>query len=148
MALVAVICRAIDWPQVIVMAERMKEWLSQYVDMARGIPCERTFKTIFNSIYPKEMEKALIDLSKIIRQKIEREVVSFDGQTMRGRADKHSGLQGIHLLHAWSSENNICLGQLKVDDKSNEITAVPELMESLALKGTTITGEYSESNSH
>ena len=141
MSLVAVICGAIDWPKVVVMAQGMKEWLSQYVDMSGGIPCERTFKTIFNSICPKEMEEALIELSKEIRQKIEGEIVSFDGQTMKGTADKRNALKGIHLLHAWSSENNICLGQLKVGDKSNEITAVPELMESLDLKGTVITGD-------
>jgi predicted transposase YbfD/YdcC len=141
MTLVSVICGANDWPKVIAMANGMMPWLSQFVDMSSGVPCERTFVRIFNLIDPKQLEGALLEVASAVRDKIPGEVVSFDGQTARGTADVGKNHKGIHLLHAWSSENGLCLGQLKVDDKSNEITAMPELMDQLDLKGTIVTAD-------
>ena len=141
MTLVATICGATDWAKVVVMSQGMVDWLSQYTDMSGGIPCERTFKNIFNVLKPEMLEKSLQELSVLLRKKIPQEVISFDGQTKRGTADKQKGLGGIHLLNAWSADNKICLGQLKVDDKSNEIPAMPKLMEMLDLKGTIITAD-------
>ena len=115
--------------------------MSQYVDMSEGIPCERTFKNIFNILKPEILEKLLQEVSAMIREKTPQEVINFDGQAKRGTIDKQKGLGGIHLLNAWSSDNKICLGQLKVDDKSNEIPAMPKLMEMLDLKGTIITAD-------
>lgn len=141
MTLVAVICGAIDWAKVVVMSEGMVDWLAQYVDMSAGVPCERTFKDIFNAIKPEALEEALQRLSELIRKRTHQEIISFDGQTKRGTADKQKGLTGIHLMNAWSADNRICLGQLKVDDKSNEIIAMPQLMDILDLKGTIITAD-------
>lgn len=141
MALIAVICGATDWAKVVVMSKGMANWLAQYVDMGAGIPCERTFTNIFNVIKPEALEKALQSLSDLLRVRLPQEVISFDGQTERGTADKLKGLSGIHLMNAWSADNRICLGQLKVDDKSNEIIAMPQLMEALDLKGTIITAD-------
>lgn len=82
-----------------------------------------------------------MNLADFIREKVPQEVVSFDGQTNRGTADKQKGLSGIHLMNAWSVDNKISLGQLKVDDKSNEIIAMPQLMDLLDLEGTIITAD-------
>lgn len=141
MVIAAVICGAKDWPQIVVASQGMVDWLSGYVDMSGGVPCERTFKNLFNAIKPEAMEQALRDIAALIREKIPGEVVCFDGQTERRTAEKNLNLSGIHLLNAWSADNRICIGQLKVDDKSNEITAMPELMESLDLKNTIITAD-------
>ena len=141
MTLVAVISGATDWAKVVVMSEGMVDWLALYVDMSSGVPCERTFTNIFNVINPESLEEALQKLSELIREKIPQEVISFDGQTERGTAEKHKGLSGIHLMNAWSVDNRICLGQIKVDDKSNEIIAMPQLMDMLDLKGTIITAD-------
>jgi predicted transposase YbfD/YdcC len=141
MTIIAVMCGATDWPKVIVMATGMRDWLAKYVDMAAGIPCERTFINVMNMLSPEALERVLRDLSSIIREKIPYEVISFDGQTARGTADRQANVSGIHLISAWSAENGICLGQSKVDDKSNEIAAVPELMEALDLKGAIITAD-------
>jgi predicted transposase YbfD/YdcC len=141
MALVAIICGATDWAKVVVMSQGMTEWMLQYVDMSGGVPCDRTFKNIFNSIKPEALEQALQELSSLLRERLPEEVISFDGQAKRGTADKYKGLGGIHLLNAWSADNRICLGQLKVDDKSNEIPAMPKLMSLLDLKGTIITAD-------
>lgn len=141
MTLMAVISGATDWAKVVVMSEGMVDWLAQYVDMSSGIPCERTFMNIFNAIKPEALEKALQKLSELIRERIPQEIISFDGQTERGTAEKRKGLSGIHLMNAWSADNRICLGQIKVDDKSNEIIAMPQLMDMLDLKGTIITAD-------
>ena len=141
MTLIATICGATDWAKVVVMSLGMIDWLAQYVDMSAGVPCERTFINIFNVIKPEALEEALKQLSNLIRESIPQEVVCFDGQTKRGTADKQKGLSGIHLMNAWSADNRICLGQLKVDDKSNEIIAMPQLMETLDLKDTIITAD-------
>jgi predicted transposase YbfD/YdcC len=141
MVLAATICGATDWAQIVVMCEGMKEWLSQYVDMSSGVPCDRTFKDIFNMINRESLEQALQEIAALMRQKTDQEIISFDGQTKRGTADKHLKLSGIHLLNAWSADNKICLGHLKVEDKSNEIPSMPKLMSTLDLKGTIITAD-------
>jgi len=87
------------------------------------------------------METMLINVMEILREKKKGDVVSFDGKTLRGTSASEKGLKAIHTLNAWSRENGICIGQVKVDDKSNEITAMPELMSLLDLKGTIITGD-------
>ena len=141
MVLVAQVCGAKDGPQTVVMCEGMKDWLQKYVDMSGGVPCERTFKNLFNLIRPESMEELLRQTAELVRERIGGEVVSFDGQTERGTRDKANNINGIHLLNAWSVDNEICLGQIKVDDKSDEITAMPMLMETLDLKGTIITAD-------
>ena len=98
-----------------------------------------TFINVMNRLQPEALEQVLRDLSSLMREKVPHEVISFDGQTARGTANRRTNKAGIHLVSAWSSENGVCLGQNKVDDKSNEITALPELMEMLDLKGTIVT---------
>ena len=141
MTLVGLICGATDWPKIVVIAQGLSPWLANYVDMTSGVPCERTFKNIMNALSPNALENMLRELASIVRKNRPLEVISFDGQTSRGTADKHNGIKGIHLLNAWSSDNGICIGQMKVDDKSNEITVIPELMDILDLKGTVITAD-------
>jgi predicted transposase YbfD/YdcC len=141
MTLIAVLCGASDWEQIVVSCEGMRNWLAKYVDMTSGIPCERTFKNIFNALKPEALESALRDFSSLLREKIPREVISFDGQTSCGTADKKKDLRGIHLLNAWSVDNKICLGQLKIADKSNEIPAMTQLLDLLDVKETIVTAD-------
>lgn len=133
------LCGANDWEVIVIQAQAMRNWLSQYVDLSQGIPCVRTFKRVFESICPNKMEAMLIDVMEILREKKSGDVISFDGKTLRGTSVSEKGLKGIHILNAWSKDNRICIGQIKVDDKSNEITALPQLMDLLDLKGTIIT---------
>ena len=119
----------------------MIDWLNKYVDMSSGTSCERTFKNIFSSLKPEALEEALREFSSLLREKIPQEVISFDGQTSCGTADNKKDLRGIHLLNAWSVDNKICLGQLKIDDKSNEIPAMSRLLDLLDLKETIITAD-------
>jgi predicted transposase YbfD/YdcC len=138
--IVSSLCGADDWPIIADVAESIEPWIAQFVDLSSGIPSAHTIERVFSLISPDGMEKIFIEIMEILKGKKEK-VVCFDGKTLRGTADANAGKQAIHLLNAWSVENGICIGQRKVDDKSNEITAIPELMELLDLKGAIITAD-------
>lgn len=135
------LCGSNDWETIVIQANAMKEWLSKFVDMSNGVPCVRTFIRLFNVLQPESLNKVLLTVAKSLGNKVESEVISFDGKTMRGTASLENGLKAVHMLNAWSHERGICIGHMKVDDKSNEIPAVPQLMELLDLKGTIITAD-------
>lgn len=135
--IVASLCGADDWPVMEDVAKSMEPWIAQFVDLSSGIPSGHTIERVFSLISPEGMEKIFIEIMWILKEKKET-VISFDGKTLRGTADENRGKQAIHLLNAWSVENGICVGHRKVDDKSNEITAIPELMDLLDLKGTIV----------
>lgn len=138
--LVSVLAGGNDWKEIVTIANGLKEWLGRYVDISQGIPCERTFKNIFSVLNPSELNGALMESARYIIGKLDKNlVISFDGQTLKGTADANSGCKAIHMLHAWSEAYGLCLGQYKVDDKTNEITMLPNFLQLLELKGTIIT---------
>lgn len=139
--IVCTLCGANDWEVIVVQAEAMSSWLSQYIDLSNGIPSVRTFKRVFEALCPTQMEQMLIDVMDTLRDRKSGDVISFDGKTLRGTISSEKGMAAIHILNAWSKDNGICIGQTKVNDKSNEITAVPELMEMLDLKGSIVTAD-------
>jgi predicted transposase YbfD/YdcC len=122
------------------LANSMNDWIGQFVDISTGIPSAHTMERVFSLIAPDAMETTFVEVMSILKKKKET-TICFDGKTMRGTVDTGAGKQAMHILNAWSTENGICIGQKKVDDKSNEITAIPELMEMLDLKGTIITAD-------
>lgn len=138
--IVTTLCGADDWPVIADVAESMEPWIAQFVDLSSGIPSAHTIERVFSLISPEVMEKIFIEIMGLLKEKKEK-VICFDGKTLRGTADVNTGKQAIHLLNAWSVENGICIGQRKVSEKSNEITAIPELMDLLDLKGTIITAD-------
>ena len=141
MTILASLCGADDWPQIVALSKSMKDWIGQFVDVSNGIPSEYTFKRVFSALAPKEMNKLLITVSKSINIKKEKDIINFDGKTLRGTRDNNTGLKAIHTLNAWSTERGLCIGQVEVGEKTNEITAMPELMNLLDLKGAIITAD-------
>ena len=138
--LVTGLCGANDWVGVVEMAQSMKNWIAQYVPLPHGIPSHDTFGRVFSMICPKQFNKFLINWSSLLREINDgQELISFDGKTLCGTAEKALGLKGLHILNAWSQDNGICIGQFKVDDKSNEITAIPQLIKLLDLKNCLVT---------
>ncbi len=135
------LCGSNDWETIVVQANAMKEWLGKFVDMSNGVPCVRTFIRLFNLLRPESLNKVLLTVAKSLGNTVASDVISFDGKTMRGTASPENGLKAVHMLNAWSHERGICIGHMKVEDKSNEIPAVPQLMELLDLKGTIITAD-------
>lgn len=117
-------------------AEARKDWLRATIGM-QSVPSHDTFNRVFQAISPEYFGKCLIELSGRLREEISGDVVAFDGKTHR----RTGGANGaaLHMLNAWSVENRLVLGQLAVEEKSNEITAVPQLMDMLDLKGCVVT---------
>jgi predicted transposase YbfD/YdcC len=135
--IVTSLCGADEWPAITEVAESIQPWISRFVDVSSGIPSSHTIERVFSLMSPELMEQAFIEVMKILKSKKEG-VISFDGKTLRGTSTGN-GKSAIHLLNAWSVENGICIGQRKVDEHSNEITAIPKLMELLDLKETIVT---------
>jgi len=137
-AISSVICGADTWNDMELFGKSKEAWLRTILRLPEGIPSHDTFNRVFSLLDPKELETGFLQWTRSVAELTEGEVVSIDGKSIRGSSfgDK-KGI--VHMVSAWASENNIALGQLKVDDKSNEITAIPELLKLLALKGCIVT---------
>lgn len=136
---VSALCGANDWIETEVVGNSIKDWFTKFVPLPHGIPSHDTFGRVFSLINPRAFNEFLIKWMGVLREKFSQDIISFDGKTLCGTAEKGVGLKGLHILNAWSKENGICIGQLKVDDKSNEITAIPKLIELLDLKDCIVT---------
>lgn len=111
-------------------------WLRTILKLPEGIPSHDTFNRVFSLLDPKCLEDGFFRWTRSVANLTEGEVVSIDGKSIRGSRGKKSI---VHMVSAWAGANNIALGQLKVGDKSNEITAIPELLKLLVLKGCIVT---------
>lgn len=138
-AICAVICGADTWEDIELFGEAKHEWLKQFLELPNGIPSHDTFGRVFSIISPVEFQRSFLNWIKAISESIEREVVAIDGKTSRRSYDKSKGKGAIHMVSAWATANRVILGQVKTEDKSNEITAIPELLDILALKGCIVT---------
>lgn len=138
-AVAATIGNADSWPQVEAFAETHEEWLRKYIELPNGIPSHDTFERVFDRIDPKQFAKAFNEWTNDIADRSDQAVVAIDGKTLRGSYDNELGKSAIHIVNAWISTNSLILGQLKTDTKSNEITAIPELLDMLFLKNCIIT---------
>ena len=138
-AICAVICGADTWEDIELFGEAKHEWLKQFLELPNGIPSHDTFGRVFSIISPVEFQRSFLNWIKAISESIEREVVAIDGKTSRRSYDKSKGKGAIHMVSAWATANRVVLGQVKTEDKSNEITAIPELLNVLALKGCIVT---------
>jgi predicted transposase YbfD/YdcC len=134
----AVICGAETYEDIEDFGYAKFEWLSGILDMKNGVPSHDTFNRFFRALNPGEFEKHFIAWAQSIISEHDYEFVSIDGKTIR-QASRMNNNTNIHIVSAWASRNNLTLGQVKTSEKSNEITAIPELLESLALKDCIIT---------
>jgi predicted transposase YbfD/YdcC len=138
-AICAVICGAESWVDLQRYGELKKEWLSKHVDLSRGIPSHDTFGRFFALLNPKEFQEGFLGWIRRIEDKTQGRIVSLDGKSIRRSHDRSNGKEALHLVHAWASENHMLLGENKTDAKSNEITAIPELLKLLDLEGAIVT---------
>jgi len=115
------------------------EWLKQFLALPEGIPSADTFRRVFERINPKVFERCFRRWVESVVEAVEAQVVPIDGKTLKGSYDRGQGKSALHLVSAWSSEYRLVLGQVKVADKSNEITAIPALLELLDIAGCIIT---------
>jgi predicted transposase YbfD/YdcC len=119
-------------------AQARQDWLREHIGM-QSVPSHDTFNRVFQAISPACFGECLITLSQRLRERVSGDIVAFDGKTHRRTGSK--GVPALHTLNAWSVENRLVLGQLAVEEKSNEITAVPQLMALLDLKGSVVTAD-------
>lgn len=138
-AIVATLCGMDTWQDIADFAEEREEWFRKYLRLDNGIPSHDTLERCFKFIEPKQFQKCFISWTDSIRQVNIGETIAIDGKTMRGTTDKSMKKSAIHMVSAWASENKMVLGQVKTNEKSNEITAIPELLELLVIKGCIIT---------
>jgi predicted transposase YbfD/YdcC len=139
MAVCAVICGADDFVAIAKFANTKSEWFASFLDLESGIPSHDRFNAIFAAIKPAEFEKCLLSWITSLHELTDGQIVAIDGKTLRGSFDAASSKAAIHMVSAWATANHITLGQVKVDAKSNEITAIPKLLETLELAGSLVT---------
>lgn len=137
-SIAAIICGAQTWNDIENYGKGKEAWLRQYLQLLNGIPSHDTFNRIFSSLDPEELEKCFMDWVSSVTQLTKGEVVSIDGKSLRGSGKKGSK-SFVHMVSAWANANHMVLGQVKVDEKSNEITAIPRLLEVLVLEGCLVT---------
>ena len=139
MAIIAVICGADTWDNIEEYCEAKEEWLAGFLNLENGIPSHDTFNRVISSIDSQHFERCFIEwVSELIKVTDVREIVNIDGKTIRG-AKEHGKKSPVHMVSAWAHQNNLVLGQVKVTEKSNEITAIPKLLEVLSLKNSIVT---------
>ena len=114
-------------------------WLGRYLDLGNGIPSADTFGRVLARIDPAAFEKCLLGWIREVQELTADRVVAIDGKTLRGSADRDAGRPAIHMVSAWATENQLSLGQVVVDEKSNEITAIPALLDLLEISGALVT---------
>lgn len=135
----SVLCGAETWEEMEDFGHERKKWLEQYVELPHGIPSHDTFGRVFAQIDSKAFQESFLGWVRLVNLKMEGRIISIDGKTLRRSHDKAKGRKALHLVSAWASANHLVLGQVKTDDKSNEITAIPELLKLLDLCGSIVT---------
>ena len=137
-AILGLLCRADDWEEVVVWAKARREWLTTFLALPHGILCADTFERLFARIDPDAFEACFMAWTASLARSLEGQVVAIDGKTLR-RSFAHAWDQRmVHLVSAWAAGNQLVLGQLATDAKSNEITAIPALLDLLSLEGATV----------
>jgi len=138
-AILAVIAGAKGWEDIEEYGINKQQWLSTFLELPAGIPSPDTFRRVFEKINPQELEQCFRLWVQSLIAQLGVEVVAIDGKTNRGSYDRESGVKALHMVSAWASEHRLVLGQTKVSAKSNEITAIPALLELLDIQGCIVT---------
>lgn len=137
--ILAVTCGADDWTDLETFGELRHDWLQTFLQLPNGIPSHDTFQRVFGLLDRQQLAACLFQWTQAIHEATGGKLIAIDGKALRRSFAKKSGKAMLHLVTAWSSDNGLTLGQVAVEDKSNEITAIPELLKLLSLKGCTVT---------
>jgi predicted transposase YbfD/YdcC len=138
-AICAVICGADTWVEMEAYGNAKETWLRQFLALPNGIPSHDTFGRVFARLKPEELRRCFLRWIQAVSEVTQGEVVAIDGKTLRRSFDRAAGKGAIHMVSAWASVNRVVLGQQQVDEKSNEITAIPALLRLLEVKGCIVT---------
>ncbi len=137
--LCAVICGADDWVSIAHFGHAKRKWFRRFLALPHGIPSHDTFGRVFAALDPEAFKAAFLAWVHTVAALLPGDVIAIDGKTLRQTFDKASDKAAIHMVSAWATAQGVCLGQVKTDAKSNEITAIPKLLDVLALGGRIVT---------
>ena len=138
-AICAIIGGANDWVAVAEFGRSKRAWFATFLDLANGIPSHDTFWRVFRVLDPDQFQTCFLNWIRATSPLIGGQVIAIDGKQLRRSHDKGLGRSAIYMVSAWATANHLVLGQRKVADKSNEITAIPELLRALDLTGCLVT---------
>ena len=138
-AICAVICGADTWEDVEAFGKAKKAWFESFLELPNGIPSHDTFNRVFNRLDPQQFQSCFMKWISAASELIQGQVIAIDGKLLRRSHDKGIGKAAIDMVSAWANSNHLVLGQIKVDDKSNEITAIPQLLKALDVSGCIVT---------
>ncbi len=138
-AMCATSCGAEEWEDFSEFGKAKQEWFESFLELPNGIPSPDTFRRVLSRLDPHEFEACFMRWVQSVTKIASGQIVALDGKQLRGSRDAAADLSAIHMVSAWACENRLVLGQVKVDSKSNEITAIPELLRALALSGCIVT---------
>ena len=138
-ALCAVIAGANNFPQVEAFGRRRRDWLARFLALPNGIPSHDTFERLFQRLCPDAFQRCFLAWLRALHAQVGGEHFAIDGKTLRRSGSPANGLGPLHLVSVWATRANLVLGQVAVDEKSNEITAIPRLLELLDLHGALVT---------
>src|SRR5262249_2498061 len=138
-AICAVVCGAEGWEDIEEYGDAQAEWCEQVLDLPHGIPSHDTFRRVLARLAPDALTPCCLPWTQALSDRSAGESVAGDGKTRRRSFDRAASKAASHMVSAWAKTNRLALGQLKVDDKSNEITAIPHLLALLDLKGCIVT---------
>lgn len=138
-AICAVIGNADNWKDIALFGRKRKEWFQRFLELPNGIPSSHTFERVFDRLDPLALQKCLLGWLHEISELLGVRHIAIDGKTLRHSGGGKSPHRQLHLVSAWATEASLTLGQVAVDEKSNEITAIPRLLELLDVKGALVT---------
>ena len=138
-AVCGAICECNSWEDLPRYARAKRDWFRQFLELPNGIPSADTFARVFQRLDPNEFLSCLSSIVSVLRKKVDGECVAIDGQTLRGTDDERFRQHPLHLVRAWATTNRLVLGQQACAEKSNEITAIPQLLRAIDLTGTIVT---------
>lgn len=138
-AILAVIAGADGWEAIVTFGQSRQAWLAQFLSLPNGIPSHDTFRRLFARLDPMPFQQCFLNWVNALTQSLGVQVIAIDGKALKQSYDRNDKLKALHLVSAWASDHRLVLAQVKGDHKSNEITAIPELLQLLDIKGCIIT---------
>ena len=139
LTILAVICGADSWSAVERFGHSKEPWLNTFLELPNGIPSHDTIGDFFARVNPQQLQDCFIKWVNLLFEITHGEIVAIDGKTLRRSFDNSNERKAIHMINAWACKSHLVLGQFKTKEKSNEITAIPELLKLLDLEGCTVT---------
>lgn len=138
-AVCAVICGADSFTEMEEFGKERKSWLARFLDLSNGIPSHDTFNQFFARLKPEAFERCLLSWLESLHELSEGQILAVDGKTLRGSYDRQDNKAAIHMVSVWATANRLSLASRVVDEKSNEITAIPELLDLIEVAGGIVT---------